>query len=291
MATILVTGASGQLGNEIKVISRSYYGYDFIFTDADTLDITDEVRVREFISAAKPGWILNCAAYNAVDKAESEYEKALLVNGTGVRYLTEAIRGSDCRFIHFSTDYVFSGQSNIPYNENSVPEPLTAYGKSKLDGEKHALKHHASMVIRTSWLYSSFGANFVKTIISNASSKEVLRVVFDQTGTPTYAADLAEAVMVIIAGVIRNQQAFNTGIYHYSGEGVCSWYDFASEIVFAAGLSCRIEPILSKDFPSAAKRPAYTVMDKSKIRENYNIDIPHWRTSLNKCLRVIKQKV
>lgn len=289
MATILVTGASGQLGNEIQVISRSYYGYDFIFTDADTLDITDEVKVREFISAAKPGWILNCAAYNAVDKAESEYERALMVNGTGVRYLTEAIRGSDCRFIHFSTDYVFSGQSNIPYNENSVPEPLTAYGKSKLEGEKHALKHHASVVIRTSWLYSAFGANFVKTIISNAASKEVLRVVYDQTGTPTYAADLAEAVMIIIAGVIRNQRAFNTGIYHYSGEGVCSWYDFASEIVNASGLSCRIEPILSKDFPSAAKRPAYTVMDKSKIRENYNIDIPHWRTSLKKCLRVIKQ--
>ncbi len=286
MATILITGASGQLGNEIRVASQNYCGYDFIFTDADSLDITSREKVKEFIADAVPGWIINCAAYNAVDKAETEYEKALLVNGTAVGYLAEAIRGSQCRLIHISSDYVFSGDSSVPYNENDLPQPLTAYGKSKLEGEKYALQHHASMVIRTSWLYSSFGNNFVKTIIRHASARDVLKVVYDQTGTPTYAADLAESVLIIIAGVIRNKFAFNTGIYHYSNEGVCSWFDFASEIVRESGIDCKIEPVLSKDFPAAAKRPWYTVMDKSKIKENYNITIPHWRTSLMRCLSI-----
>lgn len=289
MATILITGASGQLGNEIRVASQNYYGYDFIFTDADTLDITGREKTKEFIADARPGWIINCAAYNAVDKAETEYEKALLVNGTAVRYLTEAIRGSQCKLIHVSSDYVFSGDSSVPYNEIDLPQPLTAYGKTKLEGEKYALQHHASMVIRTSWLYSSFGNNFVKTIIRNASARDILRVVFDQTGTPTYAADLAESILVIIAGVIRNKFAFNTGIYHYSNEGVCSWFDFASEIIHESGFACKIEPILSKEFPAAAKRPWYTVMDKSKIKENYNITIPHWRTSLMRCLNILNQ--
>ena len=285
MAIILVTGASGQLGNEIKVVSKNFYGYDFIFTDIDTLNVADVEKVRAFILKNNPDWIINCAAYNLVDNAESEYDKALMINGTAVRNIAEVIRGSECKLIHFSSDYVFDGKSNVPYKETSEPNPQTAYGRSKLAGEKYALIHHGSMILRTSWLYSTFRNNFVKTIIKNASEKRSLNVVFDQTGTPTYAADLAETVVNLISGVIRNQIAFNAGIYHYSNEGVCSWYDFAEEIVKETGLDCKIYPVLSKEYPTVAQRPFYTVLDKKKIKENYNINIPHWRTSLKKCIK------
>ncbi len=285
MAVILITGASGQLGNELKVVSENYPGYEFIFTDVDKLDITNEKETKEFIDRVRPDWIINCAAYTLVDKAESEQEMALLINSAGVKNLAETIRGSGCRFIHISTDYVFDGMSNTPYNENSPVNPLSSYGKTKLAGEKSAMIHNGSMIIRTSWLYSSFGSNFLKTIIRHASAKESLKVVFDQTGNPTYAADLAETIMNIVAGVIRNQIAFNPGIYHYSNEGVCSWYDFATEIVKEAGLDCRILPILSEEYPTAARRPVYSVLDKSRIRETYSVIIPHWRTSLVKCIK------
>jgi dTDP-4-dehydrorhamnose reductase len=212
----------------------------------------------------------------------------LLINGTAVKNITEVIRGSECRFIHVSSDYVYDGSSNVPYNENIPANPLSSYGRSKLAGEKYALLHNGSMIIRTAWLYSSFGNNFVKTIIRNAAEKESLKVVFDQTGTPTYAADLAGAIMNIISGVIRNQIAMNSGIYNYSNEGVCSWYDFASEIIKESGLTCQVLPVLTKDYPQAAKRPAYSVLDKSKIKENYGLSIPHWRDSLIKCLKLLK---
>jgi dTDP-4-dehydrorhamnose reductase len=231
MAIILITGANGQLGSELKVVSQNYYGYDFIFTDTDLLDITNLGQTSEFIRKSKPDWIINCAAYNFVDKAETEPEQALLINGTAVKNITEVIRGSECRFIHISSDYVFDGQANVPYNEYDAANPLTAYGRSKLTGEKYALLHQGSMIIRTSWLYSSFGNNFVKTILRHAAGNESIKVVFDQTGTPTYAADLAESIMNIISGVIRNRIAMNSGIYNYSNEGACTWYDFAREIV------------------------------------------------------------
>ena len=288
MASILITGAKGQLGNELRELSKQYYGYDFIFTDIDTLDITNSASVTEFISNLRPEWIVNCAAYNLVDKAESEPEAALLINGTAVKNLAEAISGTDCRFIHVSTDYVYDGNASVPYDESTVTNPQSAYGRSKLAGEKYALLHPASMIIRTAWLYSSHGNNFVKTMLRFGAEKESLGVVFDQTGTPTYAADLAAAIMSIISGVIRNQFAFKAGIYNYSNEGVCSWYDFAAEIMEEAGLKCHISPILSKDYKQAAKRPSYSVMDKNKIKENYNLVIPHWRTSLVKCLKIIK---
>ncbi len=201
----------------------------------------------------------------------------MLINSAAVRNISEAIRGSDCKFIHFSTDYVFNGSANMPIDENSVPDPQTSYGRSKLAGEKAALLHNNSMIIRTSWLYSRHGANFVKTILSKAKKNDTLQVVFDQIGTPTWAADLAEAVLNIVSSVIRNQIAFNAGIYHYSNEGVCSWYDFAEAIVGEAGLSCKVQPILSKEFNAAASRPFYSVLDKRKIKETYNIEIPHWR--------------
>ncbi|HNW57739.1 MAG TPA: dTDP-4-dehydrorhamnose reductase [Bacteroidales bacterium] len=287
MARVLITGAKGQLGNELKVASKKYCGYDFIFTDIDTLDLTNPEETEEFIKKSEPDWIINCAAYNLVDKAESESEKALLINGTSVKNITDVIKGTECKFIHISSDYVYDGKSNVPYNEYSPANPLSAYGRSKLAGEKYAVAHQGSMIIRTAWLYSSFGNNFVKTIIKNAKEKEFLKVVFDQTGTPTYAADLAEAIMNIVSGVIRNQFALNAGIYNYSNEGVCTWFDFATEIVKEAGLKCPVYPILSTGFNSVAQRPAYSVMDKSKIKENYSLAIPHWRDSLKRCMKLL----
>lgn len=287
MAVILITGANGQLGNELKVISKSYYGYDFIFTDIDTLDLTNPGQTTDFIKRTRPDWIVNCAAYNLVDKAESEPDTAMLVNGIAVKNITEVIKGSECRFIHISSDYVYDGKSNVPYNEYSEANPTSAYGRSKLAGEKYALLHQGSMIIRTSWLYSSFGSNFVKTILRHAKEKESLRVVFDQTGTPTYAVDLAGSIINIISGVIRNQIALNAGIYNYSNEGVCSWYDFAVEIINEAALPCQVNPVLTKDYKTAAQRPAYSVMDKTKIKDNYGLSIPHWRSSLKKCMKLL----
>ena len=288
MAIILITGAKGQLGNELKVVSKNFYGYHFIFTDIDTLDITNQEQTSEFIKQSGPDWIVNCASYNLVDKAESEPDRAMLINGTAVKNITEVIRGSECRFIHISSDYVYDGQSNVPYNEYTPANPISIYGRSKLAGEKFALLHQGSMIIRTSWLYSSFGNNFVKTILRHAAEKESLKVVFDQTGTPTYAADLAGAIMSIVSGVIRNQIALNAGIYNYSNEGVCTWYDFASEIIKEAGLNCHVDPVLTKDYKQVAQRPVYSVMDKSKIKDNYGLSIPYWRTSLNKCMKLLK---
>lgn len=288
MAVILITGSNGQLGNELKVVSKNFYGYDFIFTDIDTLDITNYDRTSEYINKTGPDWIINCAAYNLVDKAESEPDQAMHINGIAVKNIAEAIKGTECRFIHVSSDYVYDGKSNVPYNENVSANPQSVYGRSKLAGEKYALLHHGSMVIRTSWLYSSFGNNFVKTILKHGAEKESLNVVFDQTGTPTYAADLAEAIMSIVSGVIRNQHAMNAGIYNYSNEGVCTWYDFACEIIREAGLSSRVLPVLSQEFKQIAQRPSYSVMDKRKIKENYRLSIPYWRTSLLKCIKLLK---
>jgi dTDP-4-dehydrorhamnose reductase len=287
MAIVLVTGAKGQLGNELKIISRNYYGYDFIFTDIDTLDITDPEKTSAFISKSRPDWIINCAAYNLVDKAETEYETAVLINGTAVKNISTALKDSTCRFIHISSDYVFDGDSNMPYAEYSITNPLSAYGRSKLEGERSALLHHGSMVIRTSWLYSSFGKNFVKTMLRLGSEKDSVNVVSDQRGNPTYARDLAEAILLIVSGVNRQQIAFNAGIYHYSNEGECSWFEFARAIMEETELNCTVLPILSKDYPTDAKRPLYSAMNKKKIKDNYNLTIPEWRTSLKKCIRII----
>ncbi|HEX2968522.1 MAG TPA: dTDP-4-dehydrorhamnose reductase [Bacteroidales bacterium] len=288
MAIILVTGADGQLGNELRLVSKNYYGYDFVFTDKDNLDLTDPKKVRESIDTIKPGWIINCAAYTQVDRAENEYAPAMRINADSVRNITDAIKETATRLIHISTDYVYEGTACIPYNETSTPNPLSVYGRSKLEGEKNALLYPASLIIRTSWLYSSFGNNFLKTILKKGRDTENLNVVFDQTGSPTYAADLASAIMHIVSGVIRNQFAFKSGVYNYSDEGVCSWFDFAREIIKEAGYKCRISPILSKDFPQVAKRPSYAVMDKSKIKDDFKLEIPHWRDSLLRCMKLIE---
>jgi len=290
MAKILVTGANGQLGNELRHLSNHFCGYDFAFTDIDTLDITNALAVNDFIKSSNPGWIINCAAYNHVDKAESEPEAAALINSVAVKNLTEALKGSDCKFIHISTDYVYGGTLNIPCTEEVTPNPQCTYAMSKLDGERQALLFPAAIVIRTSWLYSFYGHNFVKTILKHGAEKEFLKVVFDQTGTPTHAADLAQAIMKIISGVIRNQFAFKAGIYNYSNEGVCSWYDFATEIINETGLNCKVLPVTTKEFIQAAKRPSYSVMDKTRIKDDFDITIPHWRTSLIECLKLINGK-
>jgi dTDP-4-dehydrorhamnose reductase len=289
MTSILVTGASGQLGSEIKERSARYSGYSFVFTDAAELDITDARATKAFIGDLAPSWIINCAAYTAVDKAEEEEDLATLINGKGVENIVSAMEGSDCRFIHISTDYVFDGSSPVPYTEDDAPSPASAYGRSKLAGEKAAMRWPMTMTIRTSWLYSAYGNNFVKTILRKAGLAESINVVFDQAGSPTYAADLSAAILEVISGVIQNRHLFVPGLFNYSNEGVCSWFDLATEIMTAAGSSCAVVPVRSSAYPSKVKRPAYSVLDKTRIREHYNIDIPHWRTSLINCISKINR--
>ncbi len=290
MTTILVTGASGQLGSEIRERSSRYKGYTFIFTDTDELDITDAAATAAFIADNAPSWIINCAAYTAVDRAEEEEELATLINARGVENIVNALAGTDCRLIHISTDYIFDGNSPAPYTEDDIPSPSSAYGRSKLAGEKAAMRWPHTMIVRTSWLYSSYGNNFVKTILVRAGSSSSLKVVFDQAGSPTYAADLAAAILEIISGVIQNRHLFVPGIFNYSNEGVCSWFDVATEIVTAAGSQCPVLPVRSSEYPSKVRRPAYSVLDNGKIRECYDLDIPHWRTSLENCIAKIKKK-
>ncbi len=287
MAVILVTGANGQLGNEIKAASVMFHGYDFIFTDVDTLDLTNGSQVANLTGSIKPDWIINCAAYTQVDRSETEPDLAMQINAIAVKNIVDSIKGSDIRLIHISSDYVYEGTGCTPYDESSPVNPQSSYGRSKLAGERYALLHPSSMVIRTSWLYSVYGNNFVKTIIRNAREKGHLNVVYDQTGTPTWAADLAAAIMSILSGVIRNHFAMTAGIYNYSDEGVCSWYDFACEIILETGISCTIDPVLTAGFHQVARRPSYSVLNKSKIKETYGINIPHWRNSLGKCLKLM----
>lgn len=287
MTTILVTGASGQLGSEIRERSARYSGYEFIFTDADELDITDAAETSAFVAANPPSWVINCAAFTAVDKAEDEEPLATAINARGVENLVNAIRGTDCRLIHISTDYIFDGTSPVPYSEDDIPSPASAYGRSKLAGEKAAMRWPDTIIIRTSWLYSSYGNNFVKTILRKAGTAPGINVVFDQAGSPTYAADLAAAILDIISGVIRNSHNFVPGIFNYSDEGVCSWYDLACEIIREAQSQCAVIPVRSSAWPSKVKRPAYSVLDKTSIKEAYNLTIPHWRTSLKNCISKI----
>ena len=289
MTTILVTGASGQLGSEIRELSARYGGYEFIFTDTAELDITDAGATKAFIEANAPSWVINCAAYTAVDRAEDEESLATLINSGGVENIVNALRGTDCRLIHISTDYVFDGNSPVPYTEDDATSPVSVYGRSKLAGEKAALQWSNTIIIRTSWLYSSYGNNFVKTILRKAGSAQEISVVFDQVGSPTYAADLAAAIMEIVSGVIRNRHNFVPGIFNYSDEGVCSWFDLATEIVREAESQCSVIPVRSSAWPSKVRRPAFSVLDKSRIKESYNLRIPHWRTSLNNCISKINR--
>ena len=283
---ILVTGAKGQLGCEMQRLG-AVSPNNYIFTDVAELDITDADAVMNAVKVAAIDIIVNCAAYTNVDKAESDEATAELINATAVGNLARAMKEVGGTLFHVSTDYVFGCDGNTPRTEEMPLNPLGVYGRTKLHGEQAILESGCkALIFRTAWLYSEFGNNFLKTMMRLTSEKEQLNVVFDQVGTPTYAGDLALAIFSIIeAGVY----AGNEGVYHFSNEGVCSWYDFAVEIAAAAGnTSCRINPCHSSEFPSPVTRPPYSVLDKTKIKNTFDIDIPHWRESMEYCIKRIK---
>ncbi|MBE9492178.1 MAG: dTDP-4-dehydrorhamnose reductase [Bacteroidetes bacterium] len=282
---ILVTGANGQLGNEIKLISRKHSDIHFYFTDVDELDITQITHVENFLKENPVDIIINCAAYNAVDKAEEDEESAFMINSIAVKHLSQLAFQKKIFLIHVSTDYVFDGIKNMPYTESDIVNPLSIYARSKQEGESQiqsTLKR--GIIIRTSWLYSEYGNNFVKTIIKFAKDRDALNVVCDQVGTPTYAKDLAEVIFKLIS---RTNKIREVEIYHYSNEGVASWYDFAKAIVEISGINCQINPVETKNFPLPAHRPFFSILNKSKIKKFLDIDIPYWRESLKDCLQNI----
>ena len=285
---ILITGSNGQLGKSIQKISPQYTEYKFTFTDIDELDITDYGELETFLSTGRFDVVINCAAYTAVDKAEVEPKKAIVLNVTAPGYLAKLSRKFGFLLIHISTDFIFGGEKTNPYTEEDNPKPQSVYAKTKFDGENEVLRNAKSAVIfRTSWLYSEFGNNFVKTIIRLASERDVLNVVDDQIGTPTYATDLAKTILNLLPELIK---AEGIHIYHYSNEGRASWYEFAKEIIKLYHLKCKVNPIETKDYPLPAKRPSYSLMDKSKIKSTFGIKIPAWEQSLKKCLSVLGKK-
>lgn len=286
---ILITGANGQLGSEIKSLTKKYPHWQFLFTDIDELNITDENEVKIYFQQHQPGFVINCAAYTAVDKAESDAETAEKINALAPKLLAKYSKITGSKLIHISTDYVFDGEGFVPYTEEDKVNPTGIYGKTKLQGEINCFEENSdSLVIRTSWLYSTFGNNFVKTMLRLAGERDKLNVVFDQVGTPTNAADLAGAILSIIQISEKDNEKFVPGIYHYSNEGVASWYDFAKAIFEIAEINCTVSPVLSDQFPTPAKRPNYSVLNKSKIKNTFNIIIPYWTESLKVCLQKIK---
>ena len=278
---ILVTGANGQLGNEMRCRAEIESGHEFCFTDVDSLDICNREQVMKFVSDFQPDAIVNCAAFTAVDAAEDQSELCDRLNHWAPGLLAEAADSCRAAFVHISTDYVFDGTAHIPYREEDVPNPATVYGSTKLQGEKLVFEKCSNTVIlRTAWLYSPFGNNFVKTMLRLGKEREAIGVVFDQVGTPTYAKDLATVIMTILnKGVIP-------GIYHFSDEGVCSWFDFTKTIHKMAGIeTCKVRPLHTDEYPAKAARPHYSVLDKTKIKQTYQLEIPYWMDSLKDCLQ------
>lgn len=287
MLNILVTGSKGQLGSEVKALS-SNYKYNFLFTDKNELDISNRKNINTFIEKENIDIIINCAAYTAVDKAEKEKELADNINHKAVRYLAELSKEKNIKLIHISTDYVFNGENFRPYIESDTTNPNGVYGQTKLDGEKALEKINPknSIIIRTSWVYSSSGANFVKTMLRLGKERDSLGVIFDQVGTPTYARDLAKCILDILPK-INNE---TVEIYNYSNEGVLSWYDFSKEIMKMAKIDCDINPIETKDYPTPTSRPHYSLLNKGKIKKEFNIVIPFWKDSLNTCLTIMGER-
>ena len=287
MTNILVTGSKGQVGSELQALASSY-AYTFYFTDRDSLDITDKNQLKAFVEKSKIDIIINAAAYTAVDKAEEDTKNADKVNHLSTKYLAEIAKERNIKLIHISTDYVFDGKNYKPYNEDDTTSPNGVYGATKLAGEKamQEVNPKNSIIIRTSWVYSSYGANFVKTMLRLGKERDSLGVIFDQVGTPTYARDLAKAILDIIPQV-KNE---TVEIYHYSNEGVLSWYDFAKEIMRMAKLECQIKPIETKEYPTPAKRPHYSLLNKAKIKEAFAIEIPYWKDSLDACLKTLGER-
>ncbi len=282
MNNILITGAKGQLGNEIRLLENQLKDTRFIFTDLDELDICNPLSLEDFFNNNKIDFIVNCAAYTAVDKAEDEPDKALLINAQAVDNLLKYSAKQGSKLIHISTDYVFDGKAHLPLEEQDETAPQSVYGSTKLQGERYALESNRALIIRTSWLYSSFGNNFVKTMLKLSESRDELSVVYDQVGTPTYAHNLAQAIISILKYSFENP--FKTGIYHYSNEGVASWYDFASEVFALRYIDININPVRSSQFPTKANRPAYSLLSKEKIKNDFGITIPHWKEALKMCL-------
>ena len=279
---ILVTGSNGQLGSELKLLSEKHPEIDFTFTDFEELDITQADKVTDAVQFLMPQWIINCAAYNAVDKAEEEPEKAFLLNAEAPAILARAAHGFGARLLHISTDYVFNGRNYKPYNEDDAVSPLGEYAKSKAEGEKQAMQHcDTAIVVRTSWLYSAYGSNFVKTIRRVGQNHAELKVVADQIGSPTWAHDLAEAILLLI------QTNAKPGIIHFSSEGVCSWYDFAKAIVELSEMDAEVKPTDTAGYPLPSPRPWYSVLNKSKYNLITHQLPPYWRDSLKKCIALL----
>ena len=286
---VLITGSNGQLGSEIKELAANYKKIDFVFKDLPDLDICNFNLLQSFIIDNKINAVINCAAYTAVDKAEEDEEIAEKVNSTGVLNLVSALKRVNGKLIHISTDYVFDGDHFSPYKESDPVNPIGVYGKTKRAGELAVINSAIdSIVIRTSWLYSSFGSNFVKTMLLLGSEKENLGVIFDQVGTPTYARDLANTCLKILCENTSENISKNGNLYHYSNEGVSSWYDFAISIMQLGGKNCKVNPIQTKDYATVAKRPQYSVLNKSKIKTDFKIEIQYWRDSLKECIEKIK---
>lgn len=276
---ILVTGCNGQLGNEIRLLENEHSEWKFFNTDVEELDITNQLAVEQYVAKNAIDGIINCAAYTAVDKAEEDKEKATTLNMVAPAFLAAAVEKRNGWIIQISTDYVFDGKTHTPYKEDDTPCPDSVYGSTKLAGELGAQKFcRKAVIIRTAWLYSSFGNNFVKTMQRLGREREEVGVIFDQIGTPTYAGDLAKAILTII------KEGVKPGTYHYSNEGVCSWYDFAIAIHRMSGIKCNVKPLHTQEYPTPANRPAYSVLDKTKIKQTYNLTIPHWETSLKECI-------
>lgn len=283
MHNILVTGSNGQLGNELRlVVEERDKENNYFFTDVEELDITNKSDVSQFLHANNIDVVVNCAAYTNVDKAEDECEIADLINHIGVKNLAETCKERDGFLIHISTDYVFDGTKNTPYTETDKTKPLGVYGETKLRGENAIISSGCEyVIIRTSWLYSSFGNNFLKTMQRLTAEKESLKVVFDQVGTPTYAGDLSNVIHTIIQ---KDEADIKNQIYHFSNEGVCSWYDFAVAINEAFGHNCNIKPCHSNEFPSKVTRPSFSVLDKTKLKNALGIEIQYWHDSLYLCI-------
>lgn len=283
---ILITGCNGQLGSEIRLLENNYPQYTFFNTDKDELDITNQLAVNDFINRHEIDGVVNCAAYTAVDKAETNQKLCTALNTEAPAYLAAAIDKRGGWIVQVSTDYVFNGKKFTPYVETDTPCPDSVYGSTKLAGEFGVGKFcKRAMIIRTAWLYSTFGNNFVKTMLRLGSEREEIGVVFDQIGTPTYAHDLAVTILTAVENGVK------PGVYHYSNEGVCSWYDFTKAIHRIASItSCHVKPLHTAEYPTAAKRPAYSVLDKTKIKETYGMEIPYWEDSLAKCIKSLAGK-
>jgi dTDP-4-dehydrorhamnose reductase len=288
MGRILITGSNGQLGSEIRKLSSSFPQLVLSYTDVDELDISNYQSLETFIKANSIEMLINCGAYTNVDKAESDVVTAYKVNAEAPKFMAELSKKYQFPIIHVSTDYVFDGKSESPYRETDPVGPVTQYGKSKLAGEQYLIDSYKTVIIRTSWLYSTFGHNFVKTIIRLSNEKSELKVVNDQFGSPTYAEDLAKTILALAHLYYTSESSFIAGIYHYSNEGECSWYEFAKEILSMNRSDCKIIPVTSAEFPSAAKRPSYSLMDKTKIKTTFGIEIPHWKESLRRMLNLLR---